>query len=112
MKPRRLLVELITIYDIEEGCFIEDCDRESGVELAVVKVLDPIEHEDIYVMVCPDHMEWVERRNDLVDDVYEGFRECRATIGQEYADRIDALDEPEFEEIDTKAVLASLQSEI
>lgn len=112
MKTRRILLELVNKFDGNEGCFIRGCEAESGVEMAVVKPFDPIDHEDIYLMVCEEHMDWAERRNALAEEIYADFREYRREIGAEYADQVNAIDDPEFEEIDTKSVLRQLGSEV
>jgi len=107
MNTRKLLLELINQCDIHDVCFIEGCDRED-TDMAQLKRFDPIDHEDIFLMLCPEHEGWAKQRNVLAEQIREDFRECRREIGARYADEIGSVEDPEFDEIDVQSIVTEL----
>lgn len=77
-----------------DQCEVVDCAR-TNPELVTLAPLDPTDHHETVVYLCPSHVEWAEERNDLAETVTDELRQERKRIGQEHYDAVRDLAEPD-----------------
>lgn len=71
------------------GCAVRECEN-TGT-LTRLKAFDPIDHDDTFAPLCETHAEWADERNALVEEIYDGLRECRRDVGVQYTDSVAEL---------------------
>lgn len=71
------------------GCSIGD------TEVWTLLPLDPIDHEETIVKLCPEHGLWADERNQLASEVADELRAKRREIGDERFGEIQDLAVPQ-----------------
>lgn len=77
-------------------CGFETCDADEDTQLTRVEPMDPVDHSATMVVLCPDHREWVEERNELALQIRAELREARKEIGQQYLDELQEYARPDL----------------
>lgn len=88
---------LKTLKELYRG-FIKICTRPSScgmpfchnkpMEVIILKPFDPIDHSETKLWACDAHVEWVNERNKVVNQMHDELRDARTEIGMEHIDTI------------------------
>lgn len=79
-----------------DECMVKGCKTGDATPIELL-AFDPIDHENTWLAVCDDHLEWAHERNDVASEIHAKLREQRKRIGQEHLADIKRLAEPERE---------------
>lgn len=84
---------------LDSECGVNGCNNTQDLELIWLKPLDPIDHEETPITLCPGHQEWADERNAFAEMIGEKLREYRAELGKEHMDALQELAHPQEENL-------------
>lgn len=91
---RRILKAIKEFSPPTSNCEVVGCAR-TEAEPTEVLALDPIDHDDKTLQLCPKHQVWADERNIFAEDIREEFREYRKDLGQERLEEVQRLAHPQ-----------------